>query len=356
MQNNNNNAIQLIVAMPNESKRSKIVEAAVDRTLRSLPKPPTTEATCFICLEGGDVIRGCGCRGPHAGFAHVACLAELATKRDDDKPGFSKHWIQCSLCHRAFGGRLKLELHRQLWRQSRSAPAAKRNAATALLSAALREHGTVCDYLDNVSTLPFDHPTILMDRANHAARLTDDGRHSDALTILQDVIAIARKGRQNPIFCYAGRITVTTLIALDRVDDALKLAKLILALDQRFFGPDSDRALHSMLIYANALLGAKRFSEAKLVLADLSSIQSRVLGHDHPEAKQVSMILQLLNHGAGASSRSDDDGSLAKFLARCQPPGACSPVVSSSDDGVAEPQSQAFLRLFAHYSSLPSSA
>ena len=49
---------------------------------------------CTICLDGGDeplpIQGGCGCRGD-AGLAHVACRAEVATRK---ARGFHKGWCQ----------------------------------------------------------------------------------------------------------------------------------------------------------------------------------------------------------------------------------------------------------------------
>ena len=38
-------------------------------------------ATCFICCDDGDLVRGCACRG-HNGWVHVAARAEKASSRD----------------------------------------------------------------------------------------------------------------------------------------------------------------------------------------------------------------------------------------------------------------------------------
>ena len=42
-------------------------------------------AECYICLNQcapgqlrGDLVRGCSCRGPHAGFVHVRCLVAIS--------------------------------------------------------------------------------------------------------------------------------------------------------------------------------------------------------------------------------------------------------------------------------------
>lgn len=38
----------------------------------------SADATCWICLDDGDLQRSCACRGPSAGYAHVECIANYA--------------------------------------------------------------------------------------------------------------------------------------------------------------------------------------------------------------------------------------------------------------------------------------
>ena len=39
-------------------------------------------AECYVCGNDkywkGDLVRGCSCRGPHAGFVHVRCLVAIS--------------------------------------------------------------------------------------------------------------------------------------------------------------------------------------------------------------------------------------------------------------------------------------
>mmetsp|Transcript_3430 Transcript_3430/g.11264 ORF Transcript_3430/g.11264 Transcript_3430/m.11264 type:complete len:434 (-) Transcript_3430:569-1870(-) len=320
------------------------IEMAIDVALAKMAKapPPAAEVTCYICLEegGDDLARGCACRGPTAGYAHLKCLAEMARRSETTDRPFSPHWIRCSLCHRAYTGRVKLELQRRAWRlfrdddhddddddssrrnrNKKKSSESKKKAAVSLLSAVLRENGArpeIHDLLERQGatppSFPATHPTTLMDRANKAACLVDDGRPEDALQLLEAVMAVSSK-KNVAIYCYAGRIQTTALVALDRVDEALTLAKEVLDLDKRHFGAESDRALHSMLVYANALLSTKRFAEGKRVFEDMYKIQTRIFGRDHPETRQVAMILTMLNLD------DDDDAletpSLETFVKRC---------------------------------------
>ena len=67
---------------------------------------------CTICLDGGDEplqIQGCcGCRGD-GGLAHLACRAEVATRK---ARGWHEGWYQCPTCGQRYTGAMQLGLAR----------------------------------------------------------------------------------------------------------------------------------------------------------------------------------------------------------------------------------------------------
>jgi len=81
--------------------------------------------SCWICLDqdpdesGGQIKRGCACRGAAAGFAHVACLAKYARTKmeeiyedgaDDDKANCTLYWRVCPNCKQKYTGDVRKEL------------------------------------------------------------------------------------------------------------------------------------------------------------------------------------------------------------------------------------------------------
>ena len=74
------------------ARAEEAAAAAVDACAEA-----TAGLTCFICHRGGDLVRGCACRGT-AGAAHVACLAEQARVATEDETrqnedGFNFWWL-----------------------------------------------------------------------------------------------------------------------------------------------------------------------------------------------------------------------------------------------------------------------
>ena len=74
------------------------------------------DATCWVCLEGGDLQRSCACRGPSAGYAHIKCIARYAGAKLADVlsgPATSKRGIAglasyttCPACSKWYTGEM----------------------------------------------------------------------------------------------------------------------------------------------------------------------------------------------------------------------------------------------------------
>ena len=95
------------------------------------------DGECWVCVEGSSntrsskLVRGCACRGAHAGFAHLSCLVQAA-KHDEDR------WDSCPTCKQDFTGDVRLGLARARWKIHRKHPVGdwqRLNAADGLASA-----------------------------------------------------------------------------------------------------------------------------------------------------------------------------------------------------------------------------
>lgn len=74
--------------------------------------------TCYICCEpegrlrSQQLLRGCACRGTHAGYAHLSCLVAAAQYN-------AESWTVCSTCRQRFTGAVQLGLARARWQRVR---------------------------------------------------------------------------------------------------------------------------------------------------------------------------------------------------------------------------------------------
>ena len=107
-------------------RRFMSVEMAIERALKRQPKMKAPEeAFCYICLDGdgasasSKLLRGCACRGDSAGFVHLDCLEQFASRKEAD--GHVDGWRKCANCKHDFHGALDLQLSRQWWRRCRNA-------------------------------------------------------------------------------------------------------------------------------------------------------------------------------------------------------------------------------------------
>jgi hypothetical protein len=82
----------------------------------------STAAACWICLDDGPddagkpTVRDCSCRGSYAGFAHISCIVEYATRKsledrnNSNRQDFQAPWVECPNCNQHYNGQLKREL------------------------------------------------------------------------------------------------------------------------------------------------------------------------------------------------------------------------------------------------------
>lgn len=114
-----------------ERRCKQCIVAARDAQPRSPAKNDATEIpghACWICLDDGPsdageyARRDCSCRGPDAGFAHLACLVEYATRKsrswDLDRflgghsklEEFTDPWSACAVCRRPHQNEFSVDL------------------------------------------------------------------------------------------------------------------------------------------------------------------------------------------------------------------------------------------------------
>ena len=92
---------------------------AADYCRADIPKG----AECYICLNQtsygqlrGDLVRGCSCRGPHAGFVHIRCLVKNAEERGEhDDEAYDEALRTCTQCRQDFRGPVAVALWRASW-------------------------------------------------------------------------------------------------------------------------------------------------------------------------------------------------------------------------------------------------
>ena len=130
-------------------------EAAVQDAIAETAAPEA--ARCYICLDGGDLIRNCACRGPDQGFAHAGCLVRMAESHLDENaylnnaPKYFQALNYCGMCRRRFDGSVHLALCRAAWQRFVVHPADGYCRATAIKKVGVALHNM--DQIDEAERL-----------------------------------------------------------------------------------------------------------------------------------------------------------------------------------------------------------
>ena len=283
------------------------VEMAIERVLaKQLKVQAPKDATCYICLEGedgGKLMRGCACRGDSAGFVHLKCLTELAMSRDASGviDAIQHSWIKCINCKQEFTGALGLEMQRRFWRHHRSTQhQAERqyrglhyNSAISLFLC-LRSSGefdAAKELLDEVSTCFRDNSEGLLDVKLHRVDLLQEtGQELEALGLLQ---AMLPEAKQYPsVCCRTMYITADVLLCLHRYQEVHDIATELVAFAKEKFGPEDNRTLGAVKLYAVACAKLGRVDEAKANFNDVLTTQTRVLGREHPYTHSIRQCMK----------------------------------------------------------------
>ena len=192
------------------------VEMAIERMLAKYkPDPPVPKAACYICLEEGDVMRNCACRGD-AGYVHLKCLVEHV-ERNPHKENLHS----CPLCNQMYTERLGVGLARMMWQRARDTDHPDRCQAVTSLSWALQRYGE----LEAVASLRADMPgDSLIDVLSRAEVHMRAGRYHEALECADRAAEDTLPTRH----CHAmtiAKVQVKALLLLGQVDRAERVAK-----------------------------------------------------------------------------------------------------------------------------------
>ena len=120
---------------------------------------PRTDATCWICLDGGDLQRSCACRGPSAGYAHIDCIAryaeskleEVLTSHDDSNEVDARRlhvgckfesilapYRSCPTCKHSYTGKMVIDLAYAFMDHTENLPATHTLRVTSIFNLAQR--------------------------------------------------------------------------------------------------------------------------------------------------------------------------------------------------------------------------
>jgi len=273
---------------------------AFERVLAKQPKTAVPDdAVCYICLDGGTLLRDCACRGSSAGFAHVDCLAEMA-KRDEwvtivDGRERINVWMSCSLCHQAVNGALSIEMHRRRWRHIRDGPITedKRHACRVVSNMFREEYEhDAADRLDDEANqgLARDEPEVLVSEIMRANSLFSVTNPDVALEILTGMRTKIERYKNDPNIYPDLRapyveVMSGTLDKLRRFEEALLFANEAVELATAYCGLESATALRCRASQAELLIEVGRVDEGKAILSQVLATQTRILGANHADTR-----------------------------------------------------------------------
>lgn len=267
-------------------------------------------ARCTICLESdpAPLQRGCSCRGD-TGLSHVQCMIKLAEHRDTnaaavpatEMPGLA--WFMCLTCKSHLTGAMKQELARAWSQRSRHLP------ADDLRRVRSDQHLIECTYVAgdyagaetlarsmlarNRIHLGDTHPITLYTGDILGNSLCCLERHEEAETVQRNVLAatIATNGPRDGVTAWRMCSLANTLGKQRKFDEAVRLAQdavSILRVDGAAGTVGEPMNDERMFLTAASVL-AHLFGDqgdhdgARALCSEVLSMQSRVLGPDHPD-------------------------------------------------------------------------
>ena len=274
------------------------MEMAIERTIAKQPPmeqaPP--DARCYICLDGDDsgkLMRGCACRGDSAGFVHFDCLAQLAESKES---GERKHvfnaWNQCGNCLQGTEGILGVKMKGRFWRRHRSRPdlqlrfLSKRSLATCLWSHDEIEQAD--QLLDEALFCVGNQQTYLDIRLLRATMQIKKGNNVGGLGMLQAMLPEAKAYVKDPYFHSQVMLHIAeVLFDLKRYRESRQFATDTVTFSTAKYGKENPFTLRSRAQYAAACALLGRVDEARTIFNDVLTIESRVLGRDHPRTEDT---------------------------------------------------------------------
>ena len=296
----------------------------------------TKGQTCYICTQAvhwktkEGLVRMCSCRGT-AGFAHVSCLAEQAKilvaealeNNLDNKVCNERfaRWYTCSLCEQRYHGVVACALGWACWKMYLGRPetAFARRIAITQLGNGLSDASHHEDALSvREATLAMmrrvgsAEENLLATQGNLANSYEVLGRREQALNMRRDVYSGRLKllGAQNIQTCSAAINYASTLVNLERFEEAKSLLRKTAPVARRTLGESNETTLKMRLIYAQSLYdhtGATLddIREAVATLVETEQIARRVLGSAHPTTEGIEVVLRDTRAALCAREESD---------------------------------------------------
>ena len=258
-------------------------------------------------------MRGCACRGDSAGFVHLECLTELAVSKEEasgDLQAVYDCWMLCGNCKQYFEGGLKLEIQRRFWRRYRSSQDLDlRYNSTRILAGHLGENGeydAANQLFDEASTCVGNNRGQLLDlKLSRTSMLSRNGQKLEALGLLQALLPEAKAYTSNQGLYGMTMLQIAdVLLSLDRNQEAHEMATELVAFTKAKFGPEDLRTLEAVNSYAIACAELSRVEEAKATFEAVLTIQTRILGREHPYTQTTRQNMRF--YGASQCLPDDD--------------------------------------------------
>ena len=308
----------------------------------------TKGQTCYICTQAlhwktkEGLVRGCSCRGT-AGFAHVSCLAEQAkilyAEAEENNlalKGRWDRWHTCSLCEQDYHGVVFCALSWACWKTYLGRPEEDPTRSKAMN---LLGNGLFCvehyedalvvreAHLSMLRRLGDSESNILVVQSNVASTYGTLGRVGEALRIQRDVYSghVKLNGEEYIETLGAGSNYATSLIFLDRFEEARSLLRKTVPVARRVLGEDHELTLMMRKIYAGALCKDNRATfndlrEAVRTYEDTERIARRVLGGSHPLTVDIGRNLQIAQELLRRAREAGGVDALGDAVAAMMPP------------------------------------
>lgn len=290
-------------------------DAAVEEAISATGAPEA--ARCYICLDGGDLVRGCACRGPDQGFAHIGCLvqlAEAAEARANDRNEYFDAMASCGLCKQFFDGKVDIAMGRAVWRRFAGCPRddewrfqALRDLGTTLLNNdQLDEAEILCrQNLAECRAGPrrWDNMRTLVDAEEQVASLElekgmatkDETKLRSALETFERMHAwrVANEGAYSENTLEVAVETARARRELGLLAEAEALLRETLNSQRRVLGESTKQVLCTQQILAVTLIRrgtTGKAAEARAILDKVLATSIRVFGPEHCETRHAVML------------------------------------------------------------------
>ena len=252
---------------------------------------------CTICLDGGEdpepIQCGCGCRGD-AGLAHVACLAEVAARK---QAGWHEGWHICPTCGQWYMGAMRLGLARVLVDRmgTRRRGDQHRLAAENNLGGALRNTGEFAEAADVLAGVLAvakrvygkEDQGTLCTAANLADTYSQQGKLGEAEELQAMVLEATRRvnGKEDPATLGATTNLAGTYHRQGKFAEAEELQAMVLEANRRVLGAEHRHTLAATTNLASTYRQQGKDAEAVLLQEEVLALSRRVLGAGHADTR-----------------------------------------------------------------------